>query len=74
MAMKFNGINLYTLAPILSQEPKRHAQILNIAGEWMVLLGKKMALTDDADLLGYCTKRMYSCRKRLLISVQQQIF
>ncbi|QZA80498.1 hypothetical protein [Deefgea piscis] len=49
MALQFNGIDLYTQAPIRSQEPKRHARILNIAGEWMVLFGKNTAFTDDAN-------------------------
>ncbi|MGL6041012.1 MAG: hypothetical protein ACRC01_07415 [Deefgea sp.] len=50
--LQFNGINLYTLAQVRSHEPKLHARILNIAGEWMVLFGKRMAFTDDADLVG----------------------
>lgn len=52
MTFQYNGINLYTLAQAQSSEPKLHARILNIAGNWLVLFGQKMAFTDDADLIG----------------------
>lgn len=52
MFLQYNGINLYTLAQARSHEPRLHARILNIAGEWMILFGRKMAFTDDADLVG----------------------
>lgn len=51
MSFLYNGISLYTLAQVRSHQPQLHARILNIAGEWMILLGKKMAFTDDADLV-----------------------
>ena len=52
MTFQYNGINLYTLAQVQGYEPKLHARILNINGEWLVLFGQKMAFTDDADLTG----------------------
>jgi len=52
MSLQYNGIDLYTLTQVQGCEPKLHARILNIAGEWMVLFGRKMAFTDDADLVG----------------------
>ena len=52
MSLQYNGINLYTLAQAQSHEPKLHARILHVAGDWLVLFGQKMAFTDDADVVG----------------------
>jgi hypothetical protein len=52
MSIQFNGVNLYTIAQARELDPKAHARILNLGGDWLILLGKKMAFTDDADLLG----------------------
>jgi hypothetical protein len=52
MTKQYMGITLYTLAQAHDSEPKLHARIVNIEGSWLILFGKKIAFTDDADLVG----------------------
>ncbi|MBM5572942.1 MULTISPECIES: hypothetical protein [Deefgea] len=52
MSFQYNGIPLYTLAQVQGYQPQLHARILQVAGEWLVLFGNKIAFTDDADLVG----------------------
>ncbi|WP_157670195.1 hypothetical protein [Chitinibacter sp. GC72] len=52
MSIQFNGVNLYTIAQACEFDPPLHARILNLGGDWLVLFGKKLAFTDDADLVG----------------------
>ncbi|QLG88973.1 hypothetical protein HQ393_12400 [Chitinibacter bivalviorum] len=51
MTVQFNGIKLFTLDQARQHEPRLHARIVNISGNWLVLFGQKMAFTDDADLV-----------------------
>ncbi|WP_410499736.1 hypothetical protein [Chitinibacter sp. S2-10] len=52
MHPQFNGINLYTIEQAQQFDPPAHVRILNLHGSWLVLFGKRLAFTDDADLLG----------------------
>ncbi|WP_288841547.1 hypothetical protein [uncultured Deefgea sp.] len=51
MTIQFQGINLYTLPEARDQAPQLHARIVEVHGDWLILFGKKMAFTDDADLV-----------------------
>lgn len=64
MTIQFQGIHLYTLPEARDYTPQLHARIVEVHGDWLILFGKKMAFTDDADLVAILCEANQSAPQR----------